>query len=201
MAHTVNSQPQQVMQRASQKTKLAILMEFVDQWRVRAGSREAVAVAIVEAHVGSGFNGRAKLQFDTHGDSFTLAKNAADRVFRWLDDKTKDSNFMPANFEDSILLAMPEDLRLGYLNAWLRPFGMAAKGLHEIDESATPSQILPGTIKECSEATFALASLPDNPTESDLDAADREFVEAIEQLRKGRAVVRAKRNGLKGMAQ
>lgn len=200
MVNTVNSRPEQVMQGASQKTKLAILMEFVDQWRIRAGSREAVAVAVVEAHVGAGFNGRAKLHFDTQGDSFTLAKNAADRIFRWLDDKTKDGNFMPANFEDSILLAMPEDLRLGYLNTWLRSFGMTAKGLHEVDENATPSQVLPGTIKECSEATFALASLSDSPTVSDLDAADREFVEAIEQLRKGRAVIRAKRNGLRTVA-
>ena len=149
------------MQVKSQKTKLALMAHYVDQWRERAGSRETVAVAIVETHVAAGFNTRAKLHFDTQGDAFTLAKNAADRIFRWLDDKTKDGNFMPPNFEDSILLAMPEDLRLGYLNEWLRLFGMAAKGLHDSSESATPSQLLPGLIKESSEATLALASLPE----------------------------------------
>src|SRR5690606_26257701 len=181
------------MQVKSQKTKLALLAHYVDQWRERAGSRETVAVAIVETHVGAGFNTRAKLHFDTQGDAFTLAKNAADRIFRWLDDKTKDGNFMPPNFEDSILLAMPEDLRLGYLNEWLRLFGMAAKGLHDSSESATPSQLLPGLIKESSEATLALASLPEDPTTAQLDAADLEFAEAIEELRKGRAALQAKR--------
>lgn len=175
-------------------------MIYVDKWRERAGSRESVAVAIVEAHIAAGFNTRAKLHFDTQGDSFILAKNAADRIFRWLDDKTKDGNFMPANFEDSILLAMPEDLRLCYLNDWLRTFGMAAKGMHDIAADTCPSHLLPGVIKESSEATFAMASLPMEPTAAELDAADREFAEAIEAMRKGRAAIQAKRTRLKAVA-
>lgn len=188
------------MRNASQKTKLAHLMAYVDKWRERVGSREAVAVAIVEAHVAAGFNSRAKLHFETSGDTFTRAKNAADRIFRWLDDKTKDGNFMPANFEDSILLAMPEDLRLAYLNDWLRQFGMAAKGVHEAIDAICPSQALPGVIKESSEATFAMASLSDEPSIAELDAADREFAEAIEAMRKGRAAIQAKRLRLKVVA-
>lgn len=188
------------MRDTSQKTKLAVLMTYVDKWRERVGSREAVAVAIVEAHVAAGFNTRAKLHFDTQGDTFTLAKNAADRIFRWLDDKTKDGNFMPVNFEDSILLAMPEDLRLAYLNDWLRSFGMAAKVVHDTAEDICLTQLLPSVIKESSEATFAMASLPPEPTHADLDAADREFAEAIEKLQKGRAAFRAKRAKLKAVA-
>lgn len=188
------------MRSESQKTKLAHLMTYIDKWRERVGSRESVAVAIVEAHIAAGFNTRAKLHFDTQGDSFTLAKNAADRIFRWLDDKTKDGNFMPANFEDSILLAMPEDLRLAYLNDWLRTFGMAAKGMHDIAADTCPSHLLPGVIKESSEATFAMASLPMEPTAAELDAADREFAEAIEAMRKGRAAIQAKRTRLKAVA-
>lgn len=188
------------MRSESQKTKLAHLMTYIDKWRERVGSRESVAVAIVEAHIAAGFNTRAKLHFDTQGDSFILAKNAADRIFRWLDDKTKDGNFMPANFEDSILLAMPEDLRLAYLNDWLRTFGMAAKAVHEGDSDICISALLPSVIKESSEATFAMASLPADPTTADLDAADREFAEAIEKLQKGRAAFRAKRTKLKAVA-
>lgn len=181
------------MRNASQKTKLALLMTYVDLWRERVGSREAVAVAIVETHIAAGFNVRPKLNFDTQGEAFTLAKNAADRIFRWLDDKTKDGNFMPANFEDSILLAMPEDLRLAYLNDWLRPFGMAAKGLYEEATELCPNKLLPHVIKESSEATFAMASLTENASVAQLDEADREFAEAIEALRKGRAALKAKR--------
>lgn len=189
------------MRTESQKTKLAILMEYVDRWRVRAGSREAVAMAIVEAHTGAGFNTRAKLQFDTQGDAFTLAKNAADRIFRWLDDKTKDGNFMPVNFEDSILLAMPEDLRHGYLNAWLRSFGMQAQGIHVADcGDSDLSQYLPTMIKEGAEAKLALAGISDNPSVSELDAADQEFSEAIEAFSKSQAALRAKRATLRAVA-
>src|SRR5690554_152617 len=188
------------MRTESQKTKLTHLMTYVDKWRERVGSREAVAVAIVEAHVAAGFNTRAKLHFETQGESFTMAKNAADRIFRWLDDKTKDNNFMPVNFEDSILLAMPEDLRLCYLNDWLRSFGMAAKVMHDVDADICLTQLLPGVIKESSEATFAMASLPAEPSHADLDAADREFAEAIEKLQKGRAAFRVKRAKLKAVA-
>jgi hypothetical protein len=181
------------MRNESQKTKLALLLEHVDKWRERAGSREAVAMEIVEAHVAAGFNVRAKLQFDTQGDTFVRAKNAADRIFRWLDDKTKDGNFMPVNFEDSILLAMPEDLRLSYLNAWLCQFGMTAKGLHVEEDNTHPSRFLPGLIKESSEAKLAIASMPAEPSPQDLDNADRELSEAIEKFQKTRAAVRARR--------
>ncbi|MBV6304907.1 hypothetical protein KVP10_08405 [Candidimonas humi] len=187
------------MQVKSQKTKLSLLAHYVDQWRIRAGSRETVATEIVQAHMGAGYNTRAKLTFETSGDAFMLAKSRADRIFRWLDDKSKDGNFMPVNFEDSIVLAMPEDLRLGYLNEWLRQFGMVTRGLHELSEDAAPSQLLPGLIKESSEATLALASLPENPSMAQLEAADLEFAEAIEELQKGRAVLQAKRK-LKAVA-
>lgn len=36
----------------------------------------------------------------------------ADRVFRWLDDGTKDTNLVPANFVPSILAALPTDLKV-----------------------------------------------------------------------------------------
>lgn len=181
------------MRNASQKTKLAHLMTYVDLWRERVGSREAVAVAIVEAHVAAGFNSRSKLQFETQGDSFTRAKNAADRIFRWLDDKTKDGNFMPANFEDSILLAMPQDLRLGYLNDWLAGIGMKAKGIETVEESGCPVEHLKSISKESAEATSALAELLDGDTEAELARADRELAEQEEAVRKARAYVQSRR--------
>lgn len=188
------------MRAESQKTKLAHLMIYVDKWRERVGSREAVAVAIVEAHVAAGFNTRAKLHFDTQGDSFTMAKNAADRIFRWLDDKTKDGNFMPSNFEDSILLAMPEDLRLGYLNAWLAIFDMRAKGIHEGSAHGCAVSHLKAVSKESAEATAAMADLLDGDTPTELDAADRELAEQEEVVRKARAYVASRRNKLKAVA-
>lgn len=181
------------MRTESQKTKLAHLMTYVDMWRERVGSRESVAVTIVEAHVAAGFNSRAKLQFDTQGDAFTLAKNAADRIFRWLDDKTKDGNFMPANFEDSVLLAMPADLRLAYLNDWLGQFDMRAKGINgEAGDGCVVSH-LKAVSKESAEATSAMADLLDGDTPAELDAADRELAEQEEAVRRARAYIASRR--------
>lgn len=188
------------MRSTSQKTKLAHLMTYIDKWRERAGSRESVAVAIVEAHMAAGFNTRAKLHFDTQGDAFTLAKNAADRIFRWLDDKTKDGNFMPANFEDSILLAMPEDLRLCYLNDWLGQFGMRAKGVHEEDSGGCAVTHLKAVSKESAEATSAMADLLDGDTDAELDIADHELAEQEEAVRRARDYIRARRKKLKAVA-
>jgi hypothetical protein len=187
------------MQVKSQKTKLSLLAHYVDEWRLRVGSRESVAVAIIEAHVAAGFNTRAKLAFDTQGDSFTLAKNGADRIFRWLDDKTKDGNFMPVNFEDSVLLAMPGDLRLAYLNDWLSAFDMRAKGIHSDNTEGCAIQHLKSVSKESAEATAAMADLLDGDTPAELDAADRELAEQQEAVAKARAYI-ASRRKLKAVA-
>lgn len=181
------------MQVRSQKTKLSILAHYVDLWRIKAGSRETVAVAIVEAHIAAGFNTRAKLSFDTQGDAFTLAKNAADRIFRWLDDKTKDGNFMPLNFEDSVLAAMPADLRLAYLNEWLSSFGMKAKGINSDAVDGCAVQHLKAVSKESAEATAAIADLLDGGTEAELAKADRELAEQEEATRRARSYVRSLR--------
>ena len=130
------------MRDVSQKTKLAILADHVDEWRQRAGSRETVAVLIVEAHQRLGGDKLPKLDFDMRGDAYTCAKNAADRIFRWLDDRTKDNNFMPANFETSILAAMPEDIRIAYLNEWLGRVGVASR----LRESAADTEVNPSEI-------------------------------------------------------
>ncbi|BBP95940.1 hypothetical protein BSFA1_10690 [Burkholderia sp. SFA1] len=126
----------------SHKTKLAILSDHVEAWKARVGSRESVALLVVEAHRAWGGDKLPKLDFDMSGDAFTCAKNAADRIFRWLDDRTKDGNFMPANFERSILAAMPADLRISYLNEWLGQIDVTARQR----SSATEADVNPQAI-------------------------------------------------------
>lgn len=183
------------MRTDSQKTKLAILLHYVGEWRKRAGSRESVAQTIVETHIAAGRNSLPKLQFDTTGDIYTLAKNAADRIFRWLDDATKDSNFLPFNFEDSILAAMPADIRLAYLNDWLGSFGLAVQGVHAANgEPFNPTEHLVAVSKESSEAVGAMADLVGCPTAAKLDRAEKELMEAEEAVRAAREEVHGYRN-------
>lgn len=183
------------MRIGSQKTKLALLLHYVDEWRKQAGSRETVARIIVETHIARGANGLAKLQFDTSGDVFTWGKNAADRIFRWLDDKTKDNNFMPVNFEDSIVAAMPPDIRLAYLNEWLGAFGLAVQGLAPLDANRfNATAHLVAVSKESSEAVGAIAGLVSDPSDAGLARAEKELMEAEEAARAAREELHGFRN-------
>lgn len=188
------------MQHASQKTKLSILAHYVDQWRLRAGSRETVATEIVEAHIKAGHNTLAKLHFDTQGDTFMLAKSRADRVFRWLDDKTKDGNFMPANFEDSILLAMPHDLRLAYLNEWLGGQGLSVQAVGGATEGLNVSAHFIALSKEGAEAVVAVAQVMKNPSAANIARAEIELSEAESANRDTREALHMVRGGVKAVA-
>lgn len=178
------------MRHESHKTKLATLMHYVDQWRTRAGSREAVAVAIVEKHRELGLDAATGIRFEKNGDAFTLAKNAADRIFRWLDDKTKDTSLMPANFEQSVLAAMPDDLRLMYLNELLSPLGLSVRphiscfgDEFELVGRAHASH------KETSEAVTALLALASDSSPKGLLMALKETTEAITELKANQAAI------------
>lgn len=178
------------MRNASHKTKLATLIHYIDQWKQRVGSREAVAVAIVDKHRELGLEAITGIRFEQSGDAFTLAKNAADRIFRWLDDKTKDANLMPANFEQSILAAMPNDLRLMFLNEFLSPLGLSARphiacfgDEFELVGRAHASH------KETSEAVTALLALATDSSPKGLRIALKETSEAIAELKANRAAI------------
>lgn len=165
-------------------------MHFVDQWKVRVGSREAVALSIVEAHRAHGMEDVTGIRFESNGDPFTLAKNAADRIFRWLDDKTKETNFMPANFEQSILSAMPDDLRYAYVCQVMRPLGYSPrKFIFCVGEAFDAIERAQAINKEGAEALQAVMSLSANASPESMFAAHKELSEAIGTMRGARAAL------------
>ncbi|QXX78989.1 hypothetical protein HC956_08150 [Alcaligenes faecalis] len=178
------------MRNESHKSKLKALLHYVDQWRARVGSREAVALAIVETHQRHGLESSSKIRFETAGDTFTLAKNAADRIFRWLDDQTKDNNYMPANFEQSILLAMPEDLRYAYVNEMLRPLGFSArKFIFCFGQEFDVVDRVKAINKEGSEAMAAVLNLSQDSSLDAMEAAHKELSESIGTQRAARSAL------------
>lgn len=87
------------MRNESHKTLIGILREHVADWRRAAGLSSASAIdMIVAAHAHLGGPAVTGIRFDVHTDEFQRMKNNSDRVLRWLDDETKDTNFLPANF-------------------------------------------------------------------------------------------------------
>lgn len=107
------------MRNKSQKeTLISSLLNYVNLWRKsRSWSRETVVQMIVEAHERIEGPAVTDIRFEgSHPDVFMRQKTNADRVFRWLDDSTKDTNLLPANFLPSILAAMPADIRIQCVN-------------------------------------------------------------------------------------
>ncbi len=96
------------MRDVSHKTWIAIVLDHVNAWRKANGwSRETVVQMIVEAHECTNGPVVTGIKFEPHtADTFERWKVNADRVFRWLDDSSKDTNLLPTNFIPSILAAM-----------------------------------------------------------------------------------------------
>ncbi|HEA6046738.1 TPA: hypothetical protein RXH49_006447, partial [Pseudomonas aeruginosa] len=115
--------------RSESHTLISTLLAVVNQWRRREGwSRETVVQHIVEAHERINAHIATGIVFDPPSrDAMDRMKANADRVFRWLDDSTKDNNLLPANFLPSILSALPNDLKIQALGDLLTPVGVSVR--------------------------------------------------------------------------
>lgn len=180
------------MRHESHKTLIAILREHTSVWRKSQDwSRETMAECIVCAH--ERLNGAAttgiRFEPNTQG-TFGRLKVNADRVFRWLDDESKDSNLLPANFIPSILAAMPHDRRRHCVDDMLRPLGRAVRTLaFDVEEGLAQDQVT-NLMREQTEAAAAVVALLDaKATPAQLVSAHRELSESIVAARGVRAAV------------
>jgi hypothetical protein len=162
------------MRNQSHKTLIGTVRAAVIEWRKREGwSRESVVQVIVEAH--ERIEGPA-----TSGirDAFDRTKVNADRVFRWLDDESKDNNLLPSNFLPSILAALPMDLRLQVLGDLLRPLGLEVRGA-ETQEAPAFNRFSHASsiIKESAEASTAILSIGPNASAAEVELACKELAD------------------------
>jgi hypothetical protein len=168
---------EKVMKHVSQfQSPTALLRAEIEAWRTACRmSREAVAIAIVDAHVASGADAATDISLDFgSGDAFDRARKAAQKIFRWLDE-----GHLPANMIPSILAALPIERRLNFLNQMLCPLGASARAA-DCDAAADldVSRHLRAVMKESGEAQMALVSLSANASDADLLDAAKELTEA-----------------------
>jgi len=156
----------------------AILRTEIEAWR-RAGntSREAVAIQVMESHQALGGEAATGVEFTFSGDTYTQAKKAAQKLFRWLDEGCP----LPAGIVPSILAALPLDVKLHCLNQMYRPLGVEARSL----QPATPAPFdgmahLQHMIKEGAEAKAAVVTASIQQTPEALQHAIKEVNESIE---------------------
>lgn len=130
------------------------------------------------------------IRFDkSNPDAFARQKAAADRIFRWLDDASKDSNLLPANFIPSILTALPVTFRISALDEILRPFGLAAWPMDIGGGALDAPAMLKTLIKEQGEAAVAVSELVDGVTREELIRASKELADVIAAASTQRAVI------------
>lgn len=192
------------MRNGSHKSLIARVLEHVTACRKAAGwSREAMAEVIVEAHAKIDGPGATGIRFEPPTtDTFERAKVNADRIFRWLDDSSKDTNLLPANFLPSILAGLPMDARVALVNEILGPVGLVVRRLdNEGADCLSATRHLVTISKEVAEAQSAVATLIDGATVPELQRAERELADAEHAIKSARADVAAQlRTSLRAVA-
>lgn len=160
------------------KTRIAMYRECIEEWRKREGwSRETVCQMIVEAHERIDGPATTGIRFEPPTtDAYERQKVNAERIFRWLDDVSKDKNLLPANFEASIEEALPIDIYLKFENMRLARRGVE---LRQIEAEPRPvldvAPHLRALVKEAAEATTSLLSIGPDATVDQLRTSCQEL--------------------------
>ncbi|SMP71782.1 hypothetical protein [Noviherbaspirillum suwonense] len=183
------------MQIDLQKSPIGLLRDYLEVWSKRTdASNQTIAANIVAAHEEMGGPARTRITFSHSGDIFKQLATNCTKVFRWFDDREKDTNLLSVNFLPAVLRAMPRDLAMSWLNELLRPIGFCVRGLEKVEnDSLDVTTLLCQNMKETAEANQAMAEYAANPTEAGLHRVERELAEEVEIGQKALAEVRAKR--------
>jgi len=185
-----------------QGTLISIIAGAVNQWkRQNDWSRETVADQIVQSHVNNSSHLVTGITFEMHGgDEYRRQHTNANKIFRWLDELTKDTNLLPANFIKSILKALPMPLRLKTVNTALLDLELTAKPIVYGTPTA-PLEMLRQILQETSEATNAYAQLVDGIDPGELELALETSASAIATLTEAKATIQKmlmERSNVKG---
>lgn len=174
----------QNIQALPKKTVISIVRDAISAYRrSQRWSRETMTNQVVEAHERIGGNETTGIAFDPlrpGRDEVDRRKVNADRVFRWLDDESKDNNLLPANFLPSLLAAMPVDIRIECVNTMLAPIGLVVT---RFGDGAGETELdvithITGLIKEGAEGQQAFAQLQLDRNPENLHRAHREVSES-----------------------
>ena len=169
-------------------TFIGHLRDAVEAWRKENGwSRETVVMHIVDTHERIDAPATTGIVFDPPTrDTFERAKVNADRVFRWLDDVTKDGNTVPTNFLPSILSALPHARRMALVNLWIQPLDLTAGPYGHNDDSVEPETlgVFTDLVKTSAAAQTAVADLLDGISPGEIERARISLGAAMSSIQK-----------------
>lgn len=180
------------MSSKSHTSPIASLLAVIDGWRKsRDWSRETMADEIVLAHDQIGGPAATGITFDRSADVFKRMHTNAAKVFRWFDDFNKDTNLLSVNFLPSVLAALPEDVRIEWLNNFLRPLSLSVRSVEQEAGAAIDiSKVLRANIKESSDVHCAMVDYAENPSEEARRRLEKELADQEETAHKARVLMR-----------
>lgn len=161
---------------------IGMLRHAVNTWRTRERmGRESVVDLIVSTHERLGYDDVTGIRFEPMTrDTFERMKVNAERVFRWLDDETKESTLLPTNFIPSILAALPADLRINVLDQLLAPFGLFVRAeVGEPEPELCVHAALGKLMREDAKGHQAVLRLATDTSDEAVQDAHRELREAV----------------------
>jgi hypothetical protein len=162
------------MRNDSHTTLISRLAAYVDDWRKDEGMSQITVVdAIVKAHDAMAGPAATGIHFEKNPDEWNRQKANSDRVWRWLDDKSKDRNLLPANFLPSILAAMPDETRRAFLSEMLAPLGLGIRALDGADDGDLSFEHICDTHIEAATAVQLITMAHRDPTEANIEKAER----------------------------
>lgn len=176
------------------RTTIAIIAAAIVEWKDSKGwSRETVADAIIRHFYNLQPKGLPGISFNLNSsdDEYQRMHVNANKLFRWLDDITKDGN-LPANLAVYLLGALPVELRTKTINTLLLTGGidMSAKPIVQADP-ARPLDMLESVLAESAEAAKALAALVDGVDPGELEHAQHTLSMALIAMQSAKRVIDA----------
>lgn len=182
------------MQRATHPSPIGIVRDHIEAWRRdNRWSRETVADQIVQAHIRIGGPIYTGLTFEPPTtDTFERMRVNADRVFRWLDDTTKDKNLLPFNFILSVLAALPEDRRVMLVNDLLHPVCLHVASVIDGDDTVTREELADAfrcIVEHGAEVTVATSQLLDGIDPGEAEHAEKKLGLMAATIQKARGLM------------
>lgn len=170
------------------KTAITVVREHVEDWRrAERWSRESMADQIVQAHERIDGPRVTGIKFEPHTtDAYERQRVNADRIYRWLDDHSKDNNLLTVNFLPSILAALPEDRRLHLAEDLLGPLGLACM-FSEPEEDACEKAVVQhfqDVVAHGAEANVAMAQMIDGVDHHEPAQAKKKLALAAASIRR-----------------
>ncbi len=192
-----------VMQRVTHPSFISLLSEHVEAWRRDSRmSRESIADLIVSAHEEMDGASITGIRFEPKTtDTFERMRVNADRIFRWLDDRSKDKNLLPPNMLWAVLSAMPMDRRILCVNDLLHPVGIEVSTYSDHGAEPSHDQIVmhfQALVEHGAASTLATSALLDGVHPGEAEAAAKKLGLLAATVRRARGLMarlRAKKGG------